>query len=408
MPSELACPNCGAPLRVETIDKPTVRCPFCSTEVVLPEELRPPAEVIVSVIAYPRQAPPRERSGARANLALLMILVLLIAAAVLVPLFLAIGREPALRASLKVDSTATARSAFFNQTAAATATSLPTLTPTPQYAVPALVFGDEGTGEGLFTRASYAAVDGERTLYVADYEGGRVQRFNLSGDYLSQWRFGDSNTFLHGMAATHDGDVYLAYGGVIDRVDGATGKLVYRLSHPEGGEFGDLAVSADGRLMAMWYEGRWGLITSLEGHREELDIFDAEGELLQAIPNLVSAQTESLALDVDLALDGAGAIYALSDSVIFQFSPEGKFIDRINHLGDGPGQFSTANALALDGKGRLFVVDGRDVYVYGAEQNFIDTFASPEYINALTIDREGGIWAVASTRVIRFTLRGGE
>ncbi len=36
---DFACPNCGAPLTVQT-EGPTLRCPFCSTSVVIPEVLR--------------------------------------------------------------------------------------------------------------------------------------------------------------------------------------------------------------------------------------------------------------------------------------------------------------------------------------------------------------------------------
>jgi hypothetical protein len=207
------------------------------------------------------------------------------------------------------------------------------------------------------------------------------------------------------MAAGNDGSLYLAYGGGIDQVNGATGALIRRITHPEGGEFGDLAVTADGRLLAMWYEGRWGLITTLDGHREELDVFSPEGELLLALPNLVSAQTEALALDVDLAVDGAGTIYALSDGIIFQFSPEGKFVDRIDHLGEAEGQYRSAQTIAPDGQGNLYIVDGRLVSVFEQGQRFIDRFESPVFLNAFTIDREGNLWGAGRTEVIRFGVR---
>jgi hypothetical protein len=301
--------------------------------------------------------------------------------------------------------TGTARAVYFSQTAAVTATPPPTPAPTAQFAESVLSFGGKGAGPGLFTRASFVAVDGERTLYAAEYEGGQVQRFNLSGDYLSLWRFAGSETILHGLAASFDGDVYLAYDQVIDRVDGSTGKLIQRLTHPEGGEFGDLAVGADGRLYAVWYEGRWGFITSLEGHREELVVFSPEGEVLAATPNFISAQTDALALDVDIAVDGSGAVYALSDSVLFQFSPEGRFLDRVDHTGDGVGQFGSAHALALDGQGRVYLVTGERVYVYAGGQDFVDVFAGPEALNALCVDYEGALWGAADERLYRFELQ---
>jgi hypothetical protein len=268
-----------------------------------------------------------------------------------------------------------------------------------------LTFGEAGIGEGMFSRSGYITADGQGNVYVADYEGGRIQRFDTDGNYLSQWRVGDSQTFIHGMSAGYNGAVFVAYGQVIEQYEGSSGRRLKQMVYPEGGEFGDLAAMADGGLAAMWYEGRWGLITSLVGHREELVIFNSAGEIERQFPNFISAQTDSLALDVDLAVDGAGTIYALSDGVIFQFSPEGKFLDRINHLGDQPGQYRSANAFAVDGQGRLFIVDAREISVYDAEQRFIDLFSSPDYIDALVIDPTGGIWAAARSQVIRFGLR---
>ena len=46
----------------------------------------------------------------------------------------------------------------------------------------------------------------------------------------------------------------------------------------KGGEYGDLAITPDGNLAAVWYEGRWGIITSLEGHSEALDIYNSKGQ----------------------------------------------------------------------------------------------------------------------------------
>jgi streptogramin lyase len=386
-------------LKLDASDALTTRCPFCATEVVLPEDLRPVKPPVIEMVTLDTRPSEQKRKGWPPGATILLAIALIVAGAV-VPNVISNRQAGALAAKLEVEQTGTARAVFFAQTAAATATPLPT--PTPQYAEPVLTFGESGNGEGMFTRASYIAVDGKGNVYTADYEGGKVQRFNAAGEYLSQWRFGDSKTNLHGLSASFNGDVYLAYDQVIEQYDGASGKLLNQISHPEGGEFGDLAVNADGSLAAVWYEGRWGLITSIEGHREELDLFSPEGELVQAFPNFISAQTESLALDVNLAVDGAGTIYALSDSVIFQFSPEGKFLDRIDHLGDGPGQYRTARTLAVDGKGRIYVVDGRNVYVYAGGQQFVDVFSSPEFLNALAIDRQGGIWGAANEQVLRF------
>ncbi len=409
---ELICPSCGAPLKVEDHDETTTHCPFCGTEVILPAELRQAPEVQVINIStrYEREPirvdarPIPEKSAPKRSFPFIWLaLLLLIGFAV--PTLLSRYQQAQLSQELEIHQTGTAMAIIFTRTAAPTFTPLPTITPTPQFASPVLSFGQAGIGAGMFNRAGHIAADGQGNLYVADYEGGRIQRFDQEGKYLSQWRVGNSQTFIHGMSADYNGTVYVAYDEQLEVFEGSSGRRLKQLAYPQEGEFGSLAVTSDGRLAAMWYEGRWGLITSIEGHREELVIYNSAGEIEQQFPNIISGQTDSLALDVTLAVDGAGTIYALSDGVIFQFSPEGKFVDRINHLGDQTGQYRSANNFTVDGQGRLYMVDGQQISVYSSDQSFVDSFTSPEYIESLVITPDGGIWGTSETQVIRFGLR---
>jgi streptogramin lyase len=309
--------------------------------------------------------------------------------------------------SNQLDITLTAVSiARFTLTPVNTPTPLPTLTPTPSFAQAVLSFGEAGIGQGMFDDARYIAVDGDGSIYVADYQGGRVQRFDSSGKYQSQWRVGDSQTFISGMSANHAGDVYVAYDTVIGRYNGKTGKLISTLQSPNGGEFGDLYATADGHLAAMWYEGRYGLITSLEGHRDDLVIFDADDQIVRTIPAFISGQTDSLALDTYLAVDGSGTIYALSDSVLFQFSPEGKYINRLNGSGDQPGQYGVPSAFMVDGQRRLYFSDGEQIHVYSPDWRYLDTFPTGVFVDMLAIDEQGALWGVSRDKVTKFILRG--
>src|SRR5436190_3804330 len=43
MPQDFNCPNCGAPLDYKGGDDVTLRCPFCNTSVIVPQELRTPS-----------------------------------------------------------------------------------------------------------------------------------------------------------------------------------------------------------------------------------------------------------------------------------------------------------------------------------------------------------------------------
>jgi len=90
-------------------------------------------------------------------------------------------------------------------------------------------WGTPGTGPGQFTLPHSIQIDAGGVVYVADRENGRVQRFDQTGKFLGEWKYG--RTF--GLEA--DGDfVWLATQpvqqpnlspGWLLKVDGKTGKV---------------------------------------------------------------------------------------------------------------------------------------------------------------------------------------
>jgi DNA-binding beta-propeller fold protein YncE len=183
--------------------------------------------------------------------------------------------------------------------------------PTPRFANGLASYSSTGIGPGALNRSVYITVDGAGTVYVADYQDGRIQAFDPDINYLHGWQVGDTHTIVYGMTATHDGTVYVAYDGDIYRFEGSSGKALGKLDYANGPEFGDLTILPDGGVLGVWYEGRWGLISSLEGHRDDLVWFDADGKTVRTLKSAISGQTDSLALETTVAVDGQGSVYAL-------------------------------------------------------------------------------------------------
>ena len=132
------------------------------------------------------------------------------------------------------------------------------------------------------------------------------------GKFLHGWQVGDAKTVIYGLTASQGGTVYVTYKGDIYRFEGSSGKALGKLEYELGQEFGDVTALPDGGVLSVWYEGRWGIITSLEGHRDDLVWFDAEGKTVRRLESAVSGQTESAELDISLAVDGLGNVYAMS------------------------------------------------------------------------------------------------
>jgi outer membrane protein assembly factor BamB len=265
-------------------------------------------------------------------------------------------------------------------------------------------FGEEGIGPGQFNDARYLAIDGDGILYVADYQGGRIQAFDASGKYLRQFTVGNSKTIIHGMTANHEGKVFIAAGHVPDilEYDGKTGQSLGKLTASNGGEFGEMFATANGGLAATWYEGRWGIITSLEGHRDDLVLFDAQGKIGLTIPSFISNQTGDLALDNYVTVDGLRRIFVLSDGVVYAFSPEGQYLDKFGSIGDQPGQFNYPRAIIVDGQGRIYVGDTRAVHVFTADGRFVTDFPTLAAVESMVIDEKGTLWVLGGEKVTQY------
>ena len=166
------CPNCGAPIEYVQSAIPTIRCPFCNTTVSVPQELRPTW-----------QAKSKSRASGPVIVALALLFVL---AVTLIPILIAQQASDA--ADEVVIQAKTQQAAVERTRVKPTASHPPTPSATPAFAQPALQFGEKGIGPGLLTDARYIGVDGSGTIYVADYQGGRVQTFDSTGKSLTSGR----------------------------------------------------------------------------------------------------------------------------------------------------------------------------------------------------------------------------
>jgi DNA-binding beta-propeller fold protein YncE len=207
------------------------------------------------------------------------------------------------------------------------------------------------------------------------------------------------------MAASYTGFVYVSVGNYINKYDGQNGQLLASIQANGEEEYGDLATTIDGNLVAVWYEGRWGIITSLEGHREDLVMFDPDLNIMTSKQAFISALTGDLQSEVHLTVDGNGTIYAESNSTIFVFDKNGNFIDRFTPSEGTLGSFSWVNDIAVDGQGRIYVVESYTIHVFDSNFSFIDDIPLEINVFAIAIDAQNYIWALSSDQVQELQLR---
>ncbi len=288
-------------------------------------------------------------------------------------------------------------------TEALPATPVPTDTPTatPRFAEASILVGDRGTLPGQFNDARHIGLDGAGNIYVGEYTGGRIQVFDESGTFITQWRVSDENGFIRRMAVDPEGIVYVIYNGNIHKYEGMTGDLLGQINYNGGQGFQDVAVTAGGGLVAAWNrDWQGGLFVNFNESQDDIMIFDANGNVVNVISKALSeAASGNAELDTSVTVDGSGNIYA-SGSLnpgIFKFSPEGKFLNTF-----GQDRVGYVQAMAIDFQGRLFASVSGEILAFDAEGRFLDSLdASP---GDMVFNGSDVLYTIDDPQVIKYVL----
>jgi sugar lactone lactonase YvrE len=267
---------------------------------------------------------------------------------------------------------------------------------TPAFASSVLSFGTEGTGSGMLNDSRYVGVDRDGTIYAGDYGDGRINIFDSTGKFLRLINLGDK-TYIQGMAVAPDGTLYLSYDGEIHRRDaqGNDTILTYNDTDNYPVYFENIALGADGSLIAA-------------GQDEQIVRFGSDGKVNLVIPQAFTAVTGDSELDIQLAIDGLGNIYALGtfNNLVLKYSPDGKYLDRFGgdtqHPAEGvdPGRFQAPDTIAVDGYGRVYVSDIWGVQVFDSNGQYLDFFNPDGVAFGMAFDLDNNLYIASSTPLI--------
>jgi len=372
----LQCPTCGAPLEYDPESGgETIRCHFCNCTAMLPERSRP-AEPQLRV-SFSR---PQRRTSGSPTVALVVVGIILAVAGLIV--------FSIVRAVNRTVSTAT-RAVGIKDTR--TTFNPPSVPPPTRPAEPAPFFGSEGIGPGHFKDARSIALDAEGRIYVGEYSGGRIQVFDSSGKFLTQWT-ADAKMPLRGLAADRRGTVYVVQRGTIMRYEGMTGRQL-GATGAGGGRYDDVVATPDGGLVAFSYQAR-----------DDVVRIDPSGQVTKTIRAAVSGQTDRSELSIRVAADGEGNIYALGEfnDAVFKFSPDGRFLTRFGGDGDEPGLFRAPGAIACDNQGRVYVADFKGVQIFDPNGRYIGLIKVKGAASGLAFNDRNELFVVARTAVYKF------
>jgi sugar lactone lactonase YvrE len=222
-------------------------------------------------------------------------------------------------------------------------------------------FGSSGSGSGQLSEPAALAITPEGDIWVADTGNDRVEEFSPSGKYIAQIDPPESEPgFLEepeGVAIDRDGDVWVSNTGGGDLVEfneqgeymrtvGSEGSAPGQLGEPEG-----IAVDAQGHVwVADWSNDRvqeWG------EHGEYLREFGSPGSGAGQFEN-----------PYGVAVGASGDVWVgdVHNDRVEEFGERGEYLGQFGASGSAPGQFGLAfpMGLAVLSNGDLWLTDGEN------------------------------------------------
>lgn len=244
-----------------------------------------------------------------------------------------------------------------------------------------LRIGGEGTGAGRFTDNRSVAIDGQGRIYSGDYSGGRIQVFDATGIFLTQWT-AEEGMLLFDLAADRKGSVYLLGNKGIRKFEGSTGR---QLAKADNFSFRTIASTLDGKLIAAGREG--------------ITVFDGDLKVIREFKNAHRDASADLGFE-SIAVDGNGVMFLLDrlGKDIIKFSSEGKFLNRI------PAGLGSPNSIALDPAGNIYVAETSSIVIFSADGRPVKSVEARQAFG-ITFNDAGEMFVAARPYIIKQKVR---
>jgi sugar lactone lactonase YvrE len=214
-------------------------------------------------------------------------------------------------------------------------------------------WGSSGSDDGQFLYPVDVAVSPDnKYIYVSDSGNLRIQKFGLTGKYVSKWDTGAS-VEQGGIAANATGYVYLIDNWGLERfkangVAVPLSSILYQ-DHP-----GYLATDKNGKVYATRHD---------TGVANVVSILDANGKSAGEFGDTAASQTGAELGTFDqpygIDTDAAGNIYVADsgNNRIEIFNPAGKFLYSFGDSGDSNGLLNAPMDVAVGPDGSIYVAD---------------------------------------------------
>ena len=253
---------------------------------------------------------------------------------------------------------------------------------------------DQNT-DGKFNNPSGIAVDADGNIHVADSDNNRIQKFNASGQYLSQFGVrGSGDGQLDSpssIAVDVSGNIFVTDTDN-NRVQKFNASGQYLLKF---GSYG----SGDGQFSAPrgLDTDSSGNVYVVDSYNNRVQKFDASGQYLSQFGSNGSNDGE-LSYPAGVALDSFGNIL-VADSQNYRvqkFDASGQYLSQFGSNGSDDGQFYNIRGIAVDASNNVYVtdIDNDRVQKFNSNGSFNTKWGIQGYVLESEIANVGGVAGV--------------
>ena len=251
-------------------------------------------------------------------------------------------------------------------------------------------FGSEGLSPGQFTQAESIAVDLQGNIYIADLTTGRIQQFDKEGNFVHLWDVSDDRLVIWDLEVDQDGILYAAAERTILRFNTLTAERLDPIPNPDNYFFYDLSIMPDGSLAAV-------------AQGSTLLRLNPDGSTQWVIVDAISTIADTSDSRGTLCVDGNGNVYLAGNFVraVFKFSPAGEYLDRWGSEGEEPGQFDTIYSIAMNPSGQVVVDDWGALEIYDTDGRFIEQIDTNQTFVDIAFDLSGNLYAIKAQNQVQ-------
>ena len=210
-------------------------------------------------------------------------------------------------------------------------------------------WGTQGTGNGQFNQPYSVAVSPSGNVYVGDFNNYRIQEFTSNGTYITQWGISSGPA---GIAVAPNGNVYVAnfdYSYIQEFTSNGTYITQWGSYGTGNGQF----VGPSGIAI-----GPNGNVYVADRYNNRIQEFTSDGTYITQW-GIQGNGNGQFSQPIGIAVAPNGNVY-VTDSVnnrIQEFNSSGTFITQWGTQGAGNGQFELPQGVAISTNGNVYVAD---------------------------------------------------